>query len=221
MSTIVPDPDVTFGPFATGDVVTWTLEVPYETPDGVPVSLPDDQTPTSTLVAPDGVTVAAASAIVDDGTGTRNVLSVTLPGGPFTLPGEWAISTTLTDAGDGSTVRIPGVRFVVEDVASGWLTLAEIRQEWRDAPSLDVVLWRLLEVARVQVLAYTPEPVPVLPTPNLIAAQREQARDVWNQTKTDPASIGIGDDVLAIRPFPMSPWIKDMIRPKRAKPVIA
>ena len=158
---------------------------------------------------------AAASTIDPSG-----ALAVVLPAVPFDKPGEWSLSTTFVTP-DGSTLRVPGIRFVVEDVATGWLTLYEIRQEWRDAPSLDVVLFRLLEVAKSQVIAYTPEPVPARPTLNLIGAQREQTRDIWNQVKTDPASIGIGDDVLTIRPFPMSPWIKDMIRPKQAKPVIA
>jgi len=217
--TIVPDPDVTVGPFAAGDVVTSTTLIPYETPDGDPVSLDETDVPTSTLLAPDGTTQPATSSIVDDGTGTRNVLAFTFPGDAFTLPGEWATSTILAGA-DGS-VRLPGVRFIVQDVSSGWLTLFDIRAEWRDAPASDVVLWRLLEIARVQVDEYTPEPKPLRPTPNLIGAQREQARDVWNQTKTDPTTLGIGDETLTIRPFPMSPWIKDMIRPKRAKPVIA
>jgi hypothetical protein len=214
MSTIVPDPDVRLGPFTTDDVVADTIVIPYEDDDGTPVDL-TGSTPSTTLLAPDGAPAAAASTIDPDG-----ALAVVLPAVPFDKPGEWALSTTLV-TGTGSTVRVPGVRFVVEDVATGWLTLYEIRQEWRDAPASDVVLFRLLEVAKSQVLAYTPEPIPARPTPNLIGAQKEQARDVWNQTKTDPASIGIGDDVLTIRPFPMSPWIKDMIRPKQAKPVIA
>ena len=214
MSTIVPDPDVVLGPFTVDDVVVSTIVIPYEEEDGTPVDL-TGWTPSTTLLAPDGAPIAAASTIDANG-----ALAVVLPGAAFEKPGEWAISTTfVTDA--GSTLRVPGIRFVVEDVATGWLTLYSIRQEWRDAPSSDVVLFRLLEVAKSQVIAYTPEPIPARPTPNLVGAQREQARDVWNQTKTDPASIGIGEDVLTIRPFPMSPWIKDMIRPKQAKPVIA
>lgn len=214
MTTIVPDPDVRPGPFATDDVVAHTLVIPYETPDGDVVDL-TGWIPSTTIVAPDGAPFAATSSIDPDG-----ALVVLFPGIPFDKPGEWSISTVF-ETTDGSTLRVPGVRFVVEDVATGWLTLAEIRQEWRDAPSLDVVLYRLLDVARLQVEAYTPEPLPPRPTPNLVGAQREQTRDIWNQIKTDPASIGIGDDVLTIRPFPMSPWIKDMIRPKQAKPVIA
>jgi hypothetical protein len=217
---IIPDPDTSVGPFTVDDVAAWDLLVPYETVDGSPVSLPADDVPTTLLVDPSGASVPAVSSIVDDGSGTRNVLSITFPGAAFEHAGEWTFSTALAST-DGSVVGIPGLRFAVEDVSSGWLTIAQIRQEWRDAPSSDVVLLRLLEIARSQVDAYTPEPKPARPTPNLVGAQREQARDVWNQTKTDPASIGIGDDVLTIRPFPMSPWIKDMIRPKTAKPVIA
>lgn len=215
MSTIVPDPDIRLGPFTTDDVIADIIVLPYvDDETGAPVDL-TGWTPTTTLLAPDGAPSLASSTIDPSG-----ALAVVLPAVPFDKPGEWSISTTFaTDT--GSTLRVPGETFVVEDVATGWLTLHGIRQEWRDAPTNDVVLFRLLEVAKSQVLAYTPEPIPARPTSNLVGAQREQTRDVWNQIKTDPASIGIGDDVLTIRPFPMSPWIKDMIRPKQAKPVIA
>jgi len=168
MTTIVPDPDVRLGPFTTDDVVASTIEIPYETEDGTPVDL-SGAVPSTTLIAPDGSTAVATSTIV------AGILEVDLPAVPFEDPGEWTIATTFT-YDSGNVLTAPGVRFVVEDVSSGWLTIHTIRLEWRDAPSSDVVLWRLLEVARLQVDTYTPEPKPLRPATSGTRSKRTRRR---------------------------------------------
>jgi hypothetical protein len=109
-----------------------------------------------------------------------------------------------------------------------WMDLEEVRDRWRDAPALDEYLQEVMDVSKAQVLEYGPKA-----TADAIAANPEavpdgyrlahliQARNIWNSAKADPASQGIGDDGFIIRPYPMDLTTQKMIRPMRAKPVVA
>ena len=165
------------------------------------------------LIDPAGIRTPAVVALGD----TPDVLDYTLDGDQFTAPGIWSLTTDLTVG--GNTFRIAPAPFVVEGT-EGWLTIAAARGSWRDAPSSDVVLWRLLDMARQQVEEYARKPLPAVPTSNLVTAQHTQARNIWNATKTDPSSQGIGDEGFVIRPFPLDWTVKQMIRPVRAVPVV-
>lgn len=108
---------------------------------------------------------------------------------------------------------------------SVWHDVATARDFWVDAPFDDDVLEELLEVAKQQVIAYAPtlpepeaeveEDIPV----NYRKAQLDQARNLWNATKVDPASGGSGDDTYVIRPFPLDWMIRQTLRPRRGVPV--
>lgn len=100
---------------------------------------------------------------------------------------------------------------------NGWHTLASARYAWADAPYDDFILEDLLEVSKMQCLAFAPalaEDTITVPV-NFRVAQLMQARNLWNASKTDPASGGYGDEGFVIRPFPMDWTVKNILRPKR------
>jgi hypothetical protein len=111
---------------------------------------------------------------------------------------------------------------------AGWMTPDEVRTRWRDAPADDAYLQEVMDVAQAQVLDYGPQV-----TADLIAADANavptnyrlaaftQTKNIWNAVKSDPSSQGIGDEGFIIRPFPMDWTVKNMVRPLRAKPVVA
>ena len=112
---------------------------------------------------------------------------------------------------------------------AGWVTIEEARDRWRDAAAIDdEYLQELLDLAQLQVLEFGPQVTadaiaadPTTVPNNYRMAQLTQTRNVWNAVKTDPAAGGFGDEGFVIRPFPLDWTVKNMIRPKRAKPVVA
>jgi hypothetical protein len=210
-----PDPSATFGPWSIGDTIVGDLSVPYVDDDEAPVDFTGYTVTSAHLRHPDGTTDDLVAAPSPDGT----ALVFTLAAGPFETPGIWQIEATLTNV-DGAIAAVVPLQFIVEAV-SGWLTLSQVRANWRDAPANDVLLWRLLDVARIQVEAWAPDPTPEVIPSNYISAQYTQARNVWNAVKSDPATSAIGDEGLLLRPFPLDWTVKNMIRPKVAKSVVA
>lgn len=110
-------------------------------------------------------------------------------------------------------------------LCGSWYTVGEAREYWRDAPYEDDDVQQLLDVAQFHVLEYGPDRVAAdiaatgcVPV-NYRLAQIMQARNLWNASKTDPAGT-IGDGSFEIRPFPLDWTIKQIIRPKSAKPVV-
>lgn len=212
---LIPSPEIEFGPWGILDVVVGPLVLTYVTTDLEPVDLT-------------GYTVSRAIAapplpdpyIEVEGAVVGNAVEITLPGVPFTYEGIWQITVTLED-GAGNAHSPEPFRFIVEDRSSGWLTLAGIRSSWRDAPRSDVSLWQMLEVARGEVEAYWAQPIPIPVPANLVVAQQMQAREIWNESKRDPATFGMGDGDFLIRPAPLTPAIQVIIRHKRVKPVVA
>ena len=209
---LTPDPDFTFGPWTSGDAVVGPALVAYRD-DGYPADLTDATVTNGWLADPAGIRYPATVAVDAD----PSTLAYTLDGDEFTAPGVWTLAADV--ATGGNRFRTTPASFVVE-ATDGWLTLAAARDSWRDAPDDDVVLWRLLAMAREQVEAYAPAIQWSTPPPNYVTAQHTQARNIWNAVKTDPANQGIGDEAFTIRPFPMDWTVKQMIRPARAVPVV-
>jgi hypothetical protein len=136
----------------------------------------------------------------------------------FTEPGLHQLRCTLTTA-DGRQQRIDALQIVVHE-DDGWHTLPSARSEWRDAPDQDERLYPLLELAKQQVLAYAPA-LDEFATPPLHYRQAQllQARNLWNAGRVDPASGQAGGDSFALTPFPLDWTVKQMLRPKSARPV--
>lgn len=156
--------------------------------------------------------VAFATTIV--GTGLRAAWPIT---SVFTVAGLVPVSIVLTSA----TLRLSleGEALVVED-PTGWQTLDSARNEWTDAPYNDVQLFELLDIAAGQVLVYAPALVVGARIPTAYAtAQLMQARNIWNASKVNPSG-DMGDGSFVITPKPLDWMIKQILRPKRAVPVM-
>lgn len=112
-----------------------------------------------------------------------------------------------------------------------WYNAEDARDEWADAPMDTAQLTQLLDVAQAAVLAFAPDrfsgdpeadpPVaPVAPTVGMRQAQLLQARNVWNS-----AAAGSGGDLdgggYGLTTFPLDWQVRQLIRPKQGKPVIA
>lgn len=103
---------------------------------------------------------------------------------------------------------------------SGWYTVEEAREDWRDAAQVtDERLATLLDAAKEAVWSYgrsltlaDDAPVP----DDIPAGWREahlmQTRNTWNSSKTDPEGI-LGSGEFEVRPFPMDWMVKQLIRP--------
>lgn len=108
---------------------------------------------------------------------------------------------------------------------AGWLTIEEARERWRDAEQIDdAQLQEILDAGAQNVTDYGPAAV----AENIAAtgevpgnyrlAQLDAAKNEWNQAKHDPQGW-IGSDEFPSRPAYIN-W-KPLIRPRRAKPVVA
>ncbi len=112
-----------------------------------------------------------------------------------------------------------------------WHTPETARAAWLGAPADDAVLAELLEVARLEILAYAPpldpentetvtpeegEPYEVQTVPEGYRwAQRQHARNVWNAATVNPsAGIGADGEGFALTVFPLDWSIKQRLRPR-------
>lgn len=224
---LIPSPDVTFGPWGTEDSTPGPLLVPYVTEDGDPVDLDGFTVADARAYTPAGGAVSDVVADIVETVDGMHIVEYTFPAEEWLLPGIWSVTARLTGDGGGNSYLPAPFAWAVEDRLSGWQTIAGIRLSWRDAPRSDIVLYNLLSVARSQVEAWaipvpeTDPPTLTRPSTNLVVAQGMQARNIWNAIKTDPSTFGIGEGEFVIRPFPMDPVVKDLIRPKSPKPVVA
>jgi hypothetical protein len=175
----------------------------------------------ATLRLPDGTSVSAGITAAIGTDDDADAIEVTLPAGDslFDDVGIYRLNVVLT-AGT-STQRIPSLRFVVQPVESEWHTLDTIREEWEDAEHIaDPVLWEMLEIVREQVLDFAPTLAEDAPVPaNYRLGQRMQTRNTWNAARVSPDG-GTGEGDFIIRPYPLDWHVKQILRPKRGKPVV-
>ena len=182
----------------------------------VPASVEDLtglDTATASLTSPAGTSEALTATF--DGT----LVTVTLP----TLASVGTYTLRVALSGVSRAINLEPARIPVESLTGdGWHTIDSARREWPGATSDDARLLELLDVSRIQVLEYAPEledgaTVPV----NYKAAQLMQARNVWNAYQTDPNSNVYGPDGFSVPVYPLDWSVKQMLRPKRAVPVVA
>lgn len=107
-----------------------------------------------------------------------------------------------------------------------WYSLEEAREAWAGAPMDDYVLLGLLDASKEAVLAYAPErysPSDEDPDPDITEGIRQahllQARNIWNAVRVDPAGQ-YGTETFQVAAFPLDWQVKQLIRPKRAIPVV-
>lgn len=139
---------------------------------------------------------------------------------PFTFAGLYSLHLVLSHTIEAYTERLAPVWLVVQ-ADDGWHTIDTSRQAWPGAPDQDSWLHALLVAARVQVTAYAPTLTDGAWAPmNYRQGQLMQARNLWNASKVDPASGGLGEDTFMVRPFPLDWMVRQILRPKRAVPRI-
>jgi hypothetical protein len=201
----------------------WADDVPAE-PEHVAMDLPEDAdlalftAVEGTLTDPLGEEVDLTGAFftldavertveVEWGTPTR-----------FISPGVYSLQLILVGAGT-IRQRLAPERIVVEEI-SGWHTLASAREQWTDAPYEDVQLYELLDIAGGQCVAFAPALLlgAAVPKDHRLA-QLMQARNLWNASKVSPSG-DLGDGTYVITPKPLDWHVKQLLRPKRAVPVM-
>jgi len=139
---------------------------------------------------------------------------------PFAADGLYELELTLEHSTLPQRLRLAPVRIVAQG-DNGWHTVDSARDGWDDAPDADADLYELLELAKEAVIEYAP----VLaegeyPPLRYRKGQRMHAENIWNACRVNPASGGDGDGTFVLRPFPLDWQVKQMLRPKRAVPVI-
>lgn len=107
-----------------------------------------------------------------------------------------------------------------------WHDIDSARDQWQDAPDDDEILDEILDVARGQVIAYSPtkkaDPI-VAPDSSEVPvayrlAQIRQATNLWTAGSVNPDG-GFGDGgTFVMTPHPLDWHVKQIIRPKRGRP---
>lgn len=104
-----------------------------------------------------------------------------------------------------------------------WYTAEEAREDWADAAQIeDEQLDTLLGAAKDAVIAFAPaveEPLEDIPDGYRVA-QLMQARNVWNSSKASPGGE-FDSGEYGLSSFPLDWQVRQLIRPKRAVPVVA
>lgn len=153
---------------------------------------------TVNLRKPDGNTMYDLTGIA---TVADDEIHVALNGGYFLSPGEWSLQVMLS--GPGVKQSLPPVPFIVEEVGD-WHSLYTAREEWRDAPDDDVKLYRLLNVAKLQVTAYAyPRTVSVGNIPGIVWDDPELplVPSNWVEDPDNPGFYFNTDELPARPPF--------------------
>lgn len=129
-------------------------------------------------------------------------------------PGIHTIVITFFDS-LGVEVQVEPWPFIVQEI-DGWLTLDRARLDWADAPQDDVLLYRILEAAKAQCVAYAPVlAVGALLPLRYVQAQAMQARALYQSIIANQNDT-VGVDGFAVRVFPLDFTIRALLRPKRA-----
>lgn len=147
-----------------------------------------------------------------NGTPTGNHLELTF-GEPSlaTVAGVYYLQFRFTN---GGIMTAEPYEFLVQE-STGWLTLEMARSQWADAPIDDILLWQILESARVQCIEYAPKLAAGAHIPlNYVHAQLMQSRAIWQSLQANQ-NDNIGIDGFAVRVFPLDFTIRALLRPKR------
>lgn len=199
----VPAEDLTIEPARNGEPIDLT---PF---DSVVVTLRDDI----------GAVVEGSGLLATIDLAMSMVVVEWPTDSPFATSGIYYLGLVLENATTHVRERVTPIPLVVEDEDTGWLTLDGIRDSWPDAPTADLDLFEILWTAKQQVIDYAPAlAAGERPPLNYKTGQKMQARNIWNATKVDPSSGGVGDGSFVIRPFPLDWMVKQQLRPATAVP---
>lgn len=108
-----------------------------------------------------------------------------------------------------------------DDFLVGWVTVERARSGWADSDTMsnrELAEW--LASAYAECEAYAPAlAVGVDPSENLRVAQIYQARATW-RALSENTQNQMGPDGYQIIVYPLDWTVKQMLRPKRGKPVL-
>ena len=206
----IPTAD-TLGSHRVGDVPDSPMIIAFHDEAGSPAATNHFTTLQTFVYNPLGDDYGTLDTVVHDG----HEISVTWPTlTKFNMTGIFTLRFLFTHTGHDIVTPEP-LSFVVEDV-DGWLSLEQARQLWADAPLDDVFLYKLLQTAKEQCVAYAPvlaanAQVPIRYT----QAQLTQARALYQSTIANQ-NDQVGIEGFTVRVFPLDFTIRAMLRPKRA-----
>lgn len=173
--------------------------------------------------APDGTTGASVTWELEDGsadpvniggaTFVDGVVTFSLPAEALADAGVVAVAVTLTtDA--GGRERLEPLRIPVEPPSSKFLTLAELRARWADAPEDNATLYDLSQAAIASILDWAPDDPDDPEAPSRSRYRRAhvmQARAAW-QASTGTTSDQLGDGEFAVTIYPLDWHVKNTLR---------
>jgi len=206
--------------FYTGDIPAAALIVSPSL-NGEPITLQPLDEVVVLMTDPSGDEITTLTATVDE-----QDIEVAFPTvSVFTETGIYTLTVVIDhspNAGGEGIQQADPIRLVVDDSSSQWATLALARDQWVDSRAIDdPILHDLLQLAQDQVIEYAPVLADTAPVPlRYRLAQVAQAKNVYNGSLVDSGSGDIGSDTFQIRPFPLDWQIKQMLRPRRGKPVV-
>ena len=208
LSTQIPVPS-----YGVGDVPAAPLVLEIEA-DMEPADLTGFTGVDVALVNAWGEEVEGLTAVIDGDSVEVSWPSTT----PFERVGVYQLALAFT----APTAResLAPVRFVVQAV-NGWHTLESARAQWKDAPGMDdALLWEILDSAHTACVEFAPAIDPLKPIPlNYRRAQLLQAQAIW-QAGTANTGDEVGFDGQTVRVYPLDWNVKQLLRPRRAVPVI-
>lgn len=199
------------GSMFVGDRPDTPSVIMFHDETGNPAATNHFNTLTSTLHSPAGASLGTLTTTVHDGHGVNVAWGTT---SLFTSPGIYTLRCKFTVTND-ELVSAEPLQIVIQAV-DGWLTLEQARLEWADAPLDDVLLFKILETAKAQCVAYAPvlgltDSVPI----TYVQAQLLQARAIFSSVIANQQD-NVGVEGFQVRVFPLDFTIRAMLRPKRA-----
>jgi hypothetical protein len=107
-------------------------------------------------------------------------------------------------------------------MTTAWVTPEYVRERWSDAPLDDDVLNSYIDAAQFACEAFAPVLADGVEVPESYRlAVVAQARSIYRSVSLGNQDGGIGPDGFAIQTFPLDWTVKQFLRPKNPRPVIA
>lgn len=119
------------------------------------------------------------------------------------------------------TIVLPAEGDLTDETVVGWVSLERARAGWADADTMtDLELAQYLAAAYEQCVRFAPALADGAPVPeNYRVAQVYQARASW-RALSENVQNEMGPEGYTIVTYPLDWTVRQMLRPKRGKPVL-
>lgn len=198
------------GPYRVGSIPSGAVTVDV-TRGGADADLSVYDAVTAELVRPSGYVDALEAEVLGADVYVRFPRDRSL----FPVRGLYRIRLTFSSTITGAREEGTGIRFPVE-AEDGWHTLATAREAWgQAAPRDDVILFKLLAIAREQIEALADRDISTVPL-GCQEAQWLHARNIYNATGTSARTDGgLAGNAPSFRPHPIDWHIVQLVNPRR------